>query len=63
MVYDADDNDDGRRTVTTSTYGMIYFSHIANQMTEDQLDGSHATVDDLYSDKGRIMKNFKTLFR
>jgi hypothetical protein len=61
VVYDADDNDDGRRTVTPPPT-KIYFSLIANQMTEDQLDGSHATVDDLYSDKGRIMKHFKTLF-
>jgi len=30
---------------------MIYFSHIANQMTKDQLDGSHTTLDNLYSDK------------
>jgi hypothetical protein len=35
----------------TSTYNMIYFSHIANQVTEDQQDGSHMTVDNLYSDK------------
>ncbi|KAL3811169.1 hypothetical protein ACHAXA_002733 [Cyclostephanos tholiformis] len=37
--------------IGTTTRDMIYFSHIAKQMTEDELDGSHATVDDLYSDK------------
>ena len=43
-----------------TTHDMIYFSHIANQMTEDQLDGSrsHATVDDLYSDKDSYFHSY-----
>ncbi len=34
-----------------SAYDMINFSHIANQMTEDQLEKSHTTMDNLYSYK------------
>ena len=61
--------DEGGTTSTTigevsahgaTTQNMIYFSHIANQMTEDQLDGSrsHATVDDLYSDKDSYFHSY-----
>ena len=44
---------------------MIYFSHIANQLSNDQLDMSlneshdeHRTVDDLYSDKDSYFNSY-----
>ena len=50
---------------STQSSSMIYFSHIANQLSNDQLDMSlneshdeHRTVDDLYSDKDSYFNSY-----